>query len=216
MIDLSVVLQAGGQSSRMGRDKGLVLFQGKPLLQFILDQVADLGKETIIISNRPADYQQFGLPIFGDVYPDVGALGGLYSAIHYATQPYCLVLACDMPFVNRSLLDHFLILAASHEAVIPRLSPPGKVGKVFAEPFRAIYNKSCLQPIQTAIENGQRRIISFFDDVDIRFVERPEIEQFDPQVRSFFNINTPDDLAEAERLAQEMGDLTTDQTDEPG
>ena len=216
MIDLSIVLQAGGQSNRMGRDKGLVPFQRKPLLQFILDQIADLGKETIIISNQPAEYQQVGLPIFGDVYPDVGALGGLYSAIHHATQPYCLVLACDMPFVNRSFLEHLIILAASHDAVIPRLSPPGKVGKVFAEPFRAVYNKSCLQPIQTAIENGQRRVISFFDDVDIRFVERPEIEQFDPQVRSFFNINTPADLAEAERLALEMGKLGTDQTDDPG
>ncbi|MFQ5409716.1 MAG: molybdenum cofactor guanylyltransferase [Anaerolineales bacterium] len=214
MLDLTVVIQAGGRSTRMGRDKGLVPFLGAPLMQTILDQVVGLGRETIIISNRPADYRRFGLPVYPDVFQDVGALGGLHAAIFHAREPYCLVLACDMPFINRPLLDHLLALAADFDAVIPRLQPPeGRRGKVFAEPFRAVYNKTCLAPIAQAIETGERRVISFFNAVNIRFVEREEIEHFDPDARSFFNVNTPDELAEAEQIARSLNIGYTDWTE---
>ncbi|KAA3648360.1 MAG: molybdenum cofactor guanylyltransferase [Chloroflexi bacterium] len=194
-MELSIVLQAGGKSSRMGQDKGLLDFGGVSLAQFILEQVDGLGAETIIISNQPEAYQQFGLPVYPDVYPDIGALGGLYSAIYHAKFEYCLLLACDMPFVSRPLVEHLISLAPDYDAVIPRLEP-----KEFAEPFRAVYKKSCLKPIEGAIKSGQRRVISFFDEVDIRFVDQPEIESIDPQGRSFFNINTPEDLEHARSM----------------
>ena len=195
---LSIVIQAGGKSSRMAQDKGLVEFRGMPLTQYILDQVQDLGDETIIISNHPESYQQFGLPIFADVIEGFGALGGLYSAIYHAAHEFCLVLAVDMPFINRPLLKHLLQLSPEHDAVIPRLKQTE-----FAEPFRAVYKKSCLEAIKSSIDGGRRKVISFFDEVDIRFVERAEVEKFDPKLKSFFNINTPQDLAEAERLASD-------------
>lgn len=180
----------------MGRDKGLVPFMGVPLTQYILDQIQGLGTETIIISNNPVAYAQFGLPVFEDVYKNVGALGGVYSALYHAKHEYCLLLACDMPFINRPLLDYLIELSPGYDAVIPRLQK-----KEFAEPFRAVYRKTCLRPIEKAIKSGDRRIIHFFDQVNIRFVDLPEIKRFDPQARSFFNINTPQDLAEAQRIA---------------
>lgn len=198
-IKFSVVIQAGGKSTRMSQDKGLVPFMGAPLTQYVLQQIDGLGDESIIISNRPESYKQFGLPIFEDIYKDVGALGGLYSAIYHASHEYCLVLACDMPFINRALLKYLLDLAPEHDAAIPRLNP-----KEFIEPFRAVYKKTCLEPIRNAIEGGQRRVISFFDQVDIRFVERAEVEKYDPGLKSFFNINTSEDLAEAERIANDQ------------
>lgn len=204
---MSIVIQAGGKSSRMGRDKALLPLRDKPLIQHILDQVGGLGADTIIIANQPGDYGHFGVPVYADIYPDTGALGGLYTAIYHAPQPYCLVLACDMPFVNRPLLEHLIALAPGHDAVVPRLKAAhgaARSNELFAEPFRAVYNKACLEPVRAALDAGKRRVISFFDQVNIRFVDWPEIEQFDPQARSFFNVNTPEDLAEAERIAAAM------------
>jgi molybdopterin-guanine dinucleotide biosynthesis protein A len=194
MTALTVALLAGGKSSRMGADKSFVRLLGRPLIEEILAQAAGLGTETIIVTNRPDDYRYLGLPLFGDVLPDKGALGGLYTALHSATQPYVLCLACDMPFVVRPLLDYLLTLIPEGDVIMPRLGRE-------AEPFRAIYARACLGPIRAALDAGKMRVISFFPDVRVRFVDEPEIDRFDPDHRSFFNINTPDDLEQARTLA---------------
>ncbi|MFQ5615528.1 MAG: molybdenum cofactor guanylyltransferase [Anaerolineales bacterium] len=195
VIGLSVAIQAGGESTRMGADKALLPFQGGTMIEHILRQVEGLGDEIFIITNRPENYRRFGLPTFMDVIPNWGALGGLYSALYHSPQEYCLILACDMPFINRPLLEHIISLSPEYDAVVPRLSPR------FIEPFRAVYRKTCLPPIEAVIDAGQRRVISFFDQVNIRFVERAEIEQLDPECRSFFNVNTIEDLAKAGEMA---------------
>ncbi len=196
MPPLSVIIQAGGKSSRMGQDKALVPFRGVTMLEYILQQVSGLGSELALITNSPEDYRRFDLPLYGDLVPDWGALGGLYTALRSSAAETCLLLACDMPFVNLTLVRHLIGLSSAHDAVIPRLHPE------YAEPFRAVYRKTCIPAIEAAIAGGQRRVISFFDQVDIRFVERAEVERFDPGARTFFNVNTPEDLLEAERMAR--------------
>lgn len=195
MPKFSTVIIAGGKSSRMGRDKALLQIGGRTMIEQIVAQTADLGGDQIVITNTPERYKYLGLPTFPDVLPDKGALGGLYTAIHYAAQPYALTLACDMPFVNVPLLQRMLALAADFDAVIPRVNGE-------AEPFRAVYSKACLGPIRRALEAGQMRVISFFGEVRLRWLEEDEIDQFDPQRRSFFNVNTPEDLAKAQAMAQ--------------
>ncbi len=195
MLDLSIVIQAGGKSSRMGTDKALVAFRGAPLLRHILSQTAQLALPTLIITNQPAGYLQFGLPLHGDIHQDWGALGGLHAAIYHAPTRHCLVLACDMPFVNLPLLQHLIALAEDFDAIVPRLTD-----EKLAEPFRAVYSRACLPAIEAAIAAGKRRVNSFFDQVNIRYVDQPEIEQYDPRLLSFFNVNTPEELALAEQM----------------
>jgi molybdopterin-guanine dinucleotide biosynthesis protein A len=192
---LSVVILAGGKSSRMGQDKALLPVGGQRIVDRIVAQLGRHGSETIVITNTPDDYRFLGLPLFGDVLPDKGALGGLYTALYHASQPYALVVACDMPFVNQPLLDHLRGLAPQHDAVVPRLNGE-------AEPFRAIYSRACLGPMRAALDAGKMRVISFFPEVRVRFVDEPEIDQFDREHLTFFNVNTPDDLTRAEALAQ--------------
>jgi molybdopterin-guanine dinucleotide biosynthesis protein A len=198
MVAYSVVIQAGGESSRMGQDKGLLPFMSVTLVEYILLQVKEMGDEHIIISNTPEKYQQFGLPIYSDVYPGLGALSGLYSAISHATQKVVLVLACDMPFVNKELLGHMVDKALEHEVVVPRLQ------NGFIEPFRGVYHKACLPAIQQALDIGKRKVISFFDDVNVYCVEWEEVIQYDPEGLSFVNINTPADLKRAVEIAQDL------------
>lgn len=202
---LSVAVLAGGKSSRMGVDKAFVQVRGRPLIEDLLQDLAGLGAEAFIVTNQPDPYRYLGVPLFGDVQPDQGALGGLYSALHHSTQPRTLCVACDMPFVVRPLLEHLAALSAGFDAVVPRLPPAGGAadGRLEAEPFRAVYARAaCLAPIRAALQAGRLRVISFFPDVRVRFVDPAELERFDPQHRSFFNVNTPEDLEQARRLAQ--------------
>ncbi len=195
MEKLSVVIQAGGNSSRMGEDKALIKFHNVTLIEYILDQVKGLGEETIIISNKPDKFTHFGYKVFSDIFPDVGALGGIYTAIHYSSLPKCLLLACDMPFVNIPLIKYMNSVNKQADLIIPRLQ-----NKSFAEPFRAIYSKECLPAIEGAIKKGKKRVNSFFYKVNIQYIEYIDIIKFDPDLLSFININTPEDLSVAEGL----------------
>ncbi len=181
----------------MGTDKAFVRLRpdGPTIIETVLAGVQGLGEETILITNRPGDYAHLGLPMFTDVLPGKGALGGLYTALHSAARPHVLCLACDMPFVVRPLLDYLIGLIPKGDAVIPRLGGE-------AEPFRAVYARACLGPMRAALDAGKMRVISFFPDVRVRFVDEAEIERHDPRRLSFFNINTPADLDAARQLLE--------------
>jgi molybdopterin-guanine dinucleotide biosynthesis protein A len=189
---LTVAIQAGGKSSRMGQDKSFVLFNGRPLIEVVLDSVRGLGEETLLVTNKPADYAHLGLPMVGDIYPDHGPLGGIHTAIHHAAYPHTLVVACDMPWLNRDLLAYMVGLRRTADIIVPRWDK-------FPEPLHAIYSKACLPPIEHNLAAQQLKITGFFGRVSVRFVDRPEIEPFDPDGRSFANVNTPDDLRDQAR-----------------
>ena len=181
---------AGGQSSRMGTDKSFVLFDGRPMIETVIAAVDGLGDETLLITNKPDEYKQFGLPMVGDLYPDHGPLGGIFTAVHVASNPHTLVVACDMPWLNRALLEQMITLRQTADVVVPRWEK-------FPEPLHAIYSKACLESIEANLKEKRLKITGFFGQVAVRFVERAEIEQFDRNGRSFANINSPEDLEEA-------------------
>jgi molybdopterin-guanine dinucleotide biosynthesis protein A len=188
---VTIAIMAGGQSSRMGTDKSFVLFQGRPMIEVIQVRVADLGDELILITNKPDEYVHLQLPMFGDVYPDHGSLGGIYTAVYYATHPHTLIVACDMPWLNRPLLEYMLTLRQTAGIVVPRWQQ-------FPEPLHAIYSKACLAPIEENLRQKRLKITGFFDKVNVHYVEREVIARFDADGRSFANINTPEELKETQ------------------
>ena len=223
MPHFTLAVISGGKSSRMGTDKALLEIGGKTMIEQIIAQTAGLGGDQIVITNTPEQYAFLNLPMFSDVLPDKGALGGLYTAIHSASRPYTLTLACDMPFVNQPLLKHMLSLAPDFDAVIPRLLSPlpspastalhsahasraatGEGPGVGVEPFRAIYSKACLEPIRNALDAGKMRVNSFFPDIRIRWVEENEIKQFDPELLTFMNCNTPEELEAVKKVWDDL------------
>lgn len=187
----SVIIIAGGESSRMGTNKAFVKLGGRPLIEHVLERVAPLGQdETLLITNRPDEYLHLDLPMYSDVLPDKGALGGIYTAIHYSQYDHALVVACDMPFVNTALLEYMLSLRAGFDVVVPIVDrhPQG---------LHAIYSKNCLGPIRQRLETNHLKVIGFYDDVRVRYLEPAEYQPIDPQGLSFFNVNTPDELEQA-------------------
>lgn len=191
----SIAIQAGGNSSRMGQDKGLIQFLGKPLILYVYEQIQSLSGDIFFIANNPA-YLDLGVPVFTDVLPGNGALGGLYSALYHARQEYCLVLACDMPLINLELLNYMHAFVGDFDAVIPKLAE-----SEYAEPFRAFYRKTCLEPIREQLQAKRLKVSSFFPQVNIRYIEGEEIKHFDSDLNSFLNVNTPEELAFAEVAA---------------
>ncbi len=194
---VTLAVQAGGESLRMGQDKALVLFRGQPLILRVLERLAGLGDETLITTNHPEDLRPIlNLPLVPDLLPDQGALGGLYTALCVASHPLVAVVACDMPFVNAGLLaaERDWLEADRADLVVPR--PPQGI-----EPFHAVYRRdTCLPLILEALQRGQRRVDSWFGQAQGRYVEPAEIAPFDPGGLAFCNINTPEELKAAEEI----------------
>jgi molybdopterin-guanine dinucleotide biosynthesis protein A len=187
---LTVSIQAGGQSSRMGEDKALKPFLGRPLIQRVIERLQPMADELIVTTNRPADYAFLRLPLFMDIKPGRGALGGLHTAIASAKSPLVAVVACDMPFASAPLLETAvrLLVEENVDVVIPR-SAEG------LEPLHAVYRcEACLPAIEAAIEADLWKVIAWFPQVKVRELT------VDNEERAFWNVNTPEEFAEAERI----------------
>lgn len=194
---LTVCIQAGGASSRMGEDKALKPFLGRPLIQRVIERLTPIADEVIVTTNRPAEYAFLGLRLFSDLMPGRGALGGLYTAIASASRPFVAVVACDMPFASARLIAAMNRLLVQQEAdVAIARSQEGY------EPFHAVYRRdTCLPAIESAIRADQWKVIAWFPHVRVRELTPDEVRSLDPNGLAFWNVNTPAEFAEAERLA---------------
>lgn len=188
---------AGGLSRRLGRDKAVEPIDGEPLISRVIRRLEDLTDEIVVVVNNSARGDQLPLPetaiVAVDIYPDSGSLGGIFSGLSAASNDWGIVVACDMPFLNSDLMAHILTLRQSHDAVVPMLGG-------FPEPTHAAYSKACLPHIERRLKSNQLRIAAFFSSVRVRSLSEEEVDKFDPEHLSFFNVNTQDDLARAVAL----------------
>ncbi|MGD8402199.1 MAG: molybdenum cofactor guanylyltransferase [Anaerolineales bacterium] len=195
---LTICVQAGGESRRMGQDKALMSFLGRPLIQRVVDRLSPIADEMIVTTNNPDDYRFLGLSLFPDLKPGRGALGGLFTALSSATCDVVAVVACDMPFANTSLIEASsrLLVEAEADVVIPD-SGGG------LEPMHALYRReTCLPAIESAIEADKWKLISWFPQVKVRIIQPDEVKTYDPSGLAFWNLNTPEEFAEAEERAK--------------
>ena len=194
---LTVCIQAGGASSRMGEDKALKPFLGRPLIQRVVDRLNPIADELLVTTNHLDDYAFLGTRLAPDLKPGRGALGGLYTAVASATHPLVAVDACDMPFASARLIEGMSRLMVQHEAdVVIAKSEEGY------EPLHAVYRReTCLPAIESAIESDKWKVISWFPHVKVHVLSTEEIKPLDPAGLAFWNVNTPDEFTEAERVS---------------
>ena len=191
---ITIAVQAGGKSSRMGEDKALVHLAGITLIERVLARIDGLADEILITTNRPETLTHLNLRMVGDELPGAGALHGLKTALDAARGEIILVLSCDTPFVSRELLEHLLSRAHAADAIVPKHSDK-------YEPLQAVYNRAiCLPAVEAALVSGERRMISFYPQVHVLPIEEPILGELDPSGLSFFNVNTAEDLERAEQL----------------
>lgn len=201
-METTVIVQAGGESKRMGQDKALLPFLGKRLIERVIDRVSPLADELIVISNSPEKFSFLDVPVIPDLVRGRGALGGLLTALSAAHHPAVVLVACDMPFVNPGLLayERDLLVEGNYDVVIPRTSHG-------AEPFHSVYRReTCLPLVEKVMEAGLWRADSWFGEARMRYLSEEEIKKNDCDGLAFMNVNTPEELAKAEKLVERAGD----------
>jgi len=193
--EITGIVLAGGKSRRLGRNKALLELGGRSLLAQVVAKVHPLCTEVIVVGSSTPD-QVLALRFVDDIYAGHGALGGIHAGLQAAHTEYSLVVGCDMPFLNHDLWGYMIGQVKGYDVIIPRL-------KDFLEPLHALYSRNCLEPIEQLLTQGGSRIISFFPQVRVRYIEEAEVDRFDPQHLSLFNINTAEDLRRAQRWVRE-------------
>jgi molybdenum cofactor guanylyltransferase len=203
---LTAAILAGGQSRRMGQDKALLEVEGRALIEYVIDAANIVADETIIVASDRPEYERFGCRVVSDRFPQSGSLGGIYTALTESSNDHCLVLACDMPFVNPELLRFMADSIGNADALVPSLAAErsDQGGNETLETLHAIYSRSCLPAIERQLNAGVFKVIGFFSEVNVQKLTEEQIKAYDPHLISFFNANTPEEFAWArERLAEQ-------------
>jgi len=196
---MTSIILAGGKSLRLGRNKFMETIGGKSLIQWVVDRLAILSTEIIIATARgkaiPCS-SAVRIQTVADIYPGKGPLVGIYSGLIASSGSRAIVVGCDTPFLSVGLLEYMTQTSPTFDIAVPRI-------KDKVEPLCAVYSKNCLAPIQELLKQNELRIVELFSMVRVRYIEEDEINSFDPDHLSFFNINSQADLERARKLAAE-------------
>ena len=184
---MTAIILAGGNSIRMGENKAFIQIDGAPIISRIHSLFKELFEEVIIVTNQKDLFKNFDSSIYTDLLPDKGALGGLYTGIFFSSFEYSFCVACDMPFIKRSLVQFLIKQTKDEDALVPRTRDG-------LQPLHAVYSKRCLDAIRRVIDRGKYKIIDFYDLVRVKIVEESDFLHLDPLRESFINVNTPEEL----------------------
>lgn len=192
---------AGGKSRRMGEDKALLPFGGRPLGVWVAERVRQVCGKVVVVGD-PTKYAGWGFPVARDIFADSGPLGGIHAALCHSEADLNLVVGCDMPYVSPEFLEHLLQIAAETQAdaVVPISAEYGY------EPLCAVYKPSCLDRVEQALHAGHRRISEVFSALELRTVPPAEWQPYNPPGRLFQNLNTREDYEQALRELLTAGD----------
>lgn len=185
-MSYTAIILAGGKSSRMGEDKGFCSLHSLPMIQHVLNNVHKANvSDTIIISNN-SEYNKFGFPVFSDIYPDKGPLGGIFTGLSYSKSKNNLILSCDIPFVDHSVLE--LLMNQSNDYEINIVKFNNKI-----HPLIGTYHVSNLKDIEEHLLHNRLKMMDFLDTKQVNYLEiEKELPHLSSQV--FENINTKKEL----------------------
>lgn len=182
----AAVILAGGQSRRMGRDKAMILLDGIPFLQRIVNELSPMFETLLISSDRTEEYRFLNIPVVPDLLPDSGPLGGIHSAFHAVDHPSLFIVSCDMPLITRQLVKIILSSCGSSDICYPELG-----GQAY--PLCGVYRREVLPLIETQLASGERAVHSL--------LQRPELVVLPLQIPEdvlqgniLANVNSPADL----------------------
>jgi molybdopterin-guanine dinucleotide biosynthesis protein A len=189
------VILAGGKNSRFsGQNKALARIGGKRILDRIYEVFTILFDKIILVTNDPLPYMEWDFDIVTDIFPIRSSLTGIHTGLFYITTPYAFFTACDIPFIKKELIK---ILLDSVEPNIDIVIPETSKG---VEPLCSVYSKRCVKPIEEQLEKKSLKIQRVFQKVRVKNIPENILRTIDPDLLSFSNINTPDDLARANKL----------------
>jgi molybdopterin-guanine dinucleotide biosynthesis protein A len=187
-MKITGIILAGGKNLRMGKNKAFLEVNGERIIDRTKTLFLEIFDEVLLVTNSLPDYLDLNLRMIADLYPGKGALGGIYTGLFHASNSHAFVAACDMPFLNKSLIKHLADFSPGYDIVIPKTQDG-------LQPLHAIYSQKCLPFMEDLIRKDNLKIIDFFHRVKKREVSTEEILPLDPNLTSFLNVNTPEELA---------------------
>ena len=184
---MSAFILAGGESKRFGRDKSLYIYKNKPLIEHVFDVLKTIFIDISIISNDYDRYSYLRLPSFPDNINGKGPLIGIHSALCHSKTSNAFIVACDMPNIDSKFIKYLISISMGFDVIIPYINNN-------YEPLHAIYSRDCIVHIKKQIEDGERKISSFFDKVTVKKINKEVIDQYADCTHVFKNINFLKDL----------------------
>ncbi|MDP3284640.1 MAG: molybdenum cofactor guanylyltransferase [Desulfobacterales bacterium] len=191
----SGVILAGGLNSRFsGANKAFMQIGGKRILDHIYDVFSELFEEIILVTNDPLKYLEWDLKIVTDIYSARSSLTGVHAGLFYATGSHAFITACDTPFLKKDLVEAVIrTVKTQTDIVIPETTAG-------TEPLCSVYSKRCLNHIENQLEKNDYKIQRFFNKVRVVKISENELRLKDPELTSFFNVNTPLALEKAKEM----------------
>ncbi|MFN3763266.1 MAG: molybdenum cofactor guanylyltransferase, partial [Anaerolineae bacterium] len=183
----SGAILVGGQSRRMGADKPLLPFRGRRMIEWVVEALSQVADEILLVGRGADRLAWLGFPTMEDLVPGGGPLAGIYTALAAARHPHCLIVACDMPFLDPALLAYLLDQAPGWDAVVPEVEG-------HLEPLHAVYARSCRPVVGQMLAAGELCPLDLYPRVRVRYVGEEEIAAFRGGRQSFINFNTPEEL----------------------
>lgn len=196
-MTVAAAILAGGKNLRMGKkNKAFLQVGGRSIMTRILSCLQPIFDEIMVIGQDSEGYVPYDIPVYSDLRPESGSLGGIFTALNRSSAQRTLCVACDMPFLNPAVIALLVEKSSGGwEAVLPRLSSG-------IEPLCAVYSSSLVPAIENLLDRGEYRIRRALTASRTCYVDEGELRGLDPDLRTFVNINTPEDLAEASALEQ--------------
>lgn len=190
IADCTAIILAGGESRRMGHDKATLQLGEQRLVNHVADALRAVFPTLFLSVRQPRP--DIGLPQICDAYPAAGPLAGLCAALEKSNTPWIFAVATDMPFVKTELIKLLASKRSNYQAVVPCV-------KGFAQPLAAFYSKSCLLAINALLADsgGRHSLRAALEQLNVCYVDESELLAVDPDLKSFFDLDTPQDLAQA-------------------
>lgn len=182
---VTAAILAGGASSRMGTNKALLKVDDEPIISISYKTLAKLFREVIIVTNTPEEYDFLPCRKVPDIFPDIGSISGLHSALSHSTTERTFVIACDMPFIDPAVIRHLCEMQLNGYDAITPLTPEGQ------EPLHAVYSSDCKTIFETAIRNNQLKIIDILSHMKTKLIPWDTFQNRHASQTPFLNINTP-------------------------
>ena len=211
-VPVTGVILAGGKSRRMGQNKALIQLGDSPLIAHVIRRMDLVVDELLLITNNRAEYAHLGLPMHGDIIPDTGALGGIYTGLTHASYDVVLCVGCDSPFLVPDLLTYLVSVLDEYDAVMPYTDSSNKdtgvtnrshsTDQITLQTLCAVYAKRCLPVIERMLNEPDLRVHALQKRANILTLA-PEIwKTYDSEGHSFFNVNTPEDFEKAQTIVK--------------
>lgn len=195
---VSAVILAGGRATRLGGvNKAQLEIGGKRIIDRVVDSLRPLADQILVVGHLSDGLNLLDVEVLTDENPGAGTLAALHTGLSRAKRDVCLVVGCDMPFLSTRLLEVIVSLCHDSDIAVPRIGP-------HLEALHAAYRRTCLPAIEDALARRELKIINFYGRMRTRELPESEVRAVDPELLSFLNVNTPEDVERARSIVDRL------------